>query len=71
MSNVSVQWDQVFADPKAVSLLQQFVAGDRGFRGTIRSFRRDTARTELYRLERAGVASARSRVKSALKNKRS
>jgi hypothetical protein len=72
MSNVSVEWDQVFADPNARNLLRDFVSGNRGFRGTIRSFKSATARTELYRLERnVNADSARRRIRGVLSRRSS
>lgn len=67
-SSVSVNWDLVFADPNAATSLREFVDGNTGFRSSIRRLR-PTARREMYRLERAGVESAKRRVRTALKKR--
>lgn len=68
-ANVSVNWDVVFSDRRASQLLSAFVEGERGYRATTRTFKSATARTELYRLERSGVATAKRRIKRELSNR--
>jgi len=65
---VSVQWDQVFSNRRAVDLLRDFADNKRGFRNVIRSLK-PSARTELYRLEREGVATARKTIRNVMKTR--
>lgn len=62
----TVQWDNVFSDSNAAFLLRNFVEGSTGLRTAIRGLSSSSARTELYRLEKRGVAAARRSVRSVL-----
>lgn len=55
---------------KNKTLAQRFVKGEIGIRNLINQVQSETLRSQLYRLERNGVSTARSQVRAALKNAR-
>jgi hypothetical protein len=67
--STATNWNVVLSNKNATKKLASFVNGEVGLRTIIKDFSAD-AKTELYRLEREGVDSARMRIRAALKRRK-